>query len=621
MSELGVQKQNLLNQVKNQATIPLQTLVDLINRYKDLEAKDFQGYIDDTLLAQLYDACRDPKELELWNQIVDTPRNTPEAIQEVQRKVSGYIQIFPNAPMIREARELMNRLPKELDELINKIQEDKEKEEIERKKKEALAREQRDWEMVERGNYNALQTYKAKYPQSVHLDELDDLMWLNTKNVMNYHSLSRYLSDWPCGRHAEEANQAVTESSEWEEVKRSGDLFRVDDYRDNHPNSQYINEVNALYFKLRDEELAKMKENPSEYSKDDVEKLIAADIFTKWQLEDEGLITDESWEMLQLDRSLFPNITEYQFEDPNLEAPAGCTDIYLFGTPGTGKTCLLMGLTGANGSRDQRGQSYTLNMRTQGGPYASALQQYVSAGITPGRTYGTFVTTINGQVNEVDKKGRILNHRINLVEMSGEEFALRIADNKEVSLSNMGTGATNLLSNENRKVFFIIVDASKEKVKCEYIEQVKDAEGNVIDERIRKKYIWQLDILNKFVGLFELPENQEIMKRVDAIHFVVTKADMLGEKNVRKEKARDLLLNTYAGPVEQLKNYCRLTKRINYSTDYRPLVFTFSLGKFYLGDVFIYDNEDTIRIVDTIRLVTGSTKEKSWWDKLKATLG
>ena len=364
-----------------------------------------------------------------------------------------------------------------------------------------------------------------------------------------------------------------------------------------------------------------MRENPSEYSKDDVEKLINADIFTRWQLEDEELITDESWEKLQLDRDLFPNIQDYQSEDPSIQAASGCTDIYLFGTPGTGKTCLLMGLTGANGSRDSRGQSYTLNMKTQGGAYASALQQYVNAGLTPGRTFGKFVTTINGQVNEVDRRGNVLNHRINLVEMSGEEFALRIADSKEVSLSNMGTGATNLLSNENRKVFFIIVDSSKEKVKVEYIEQVKDAEGNVIDERIRKKYIWQLDILNKFVSLFELPENQEIMKRVDAIHFVVTKADMLGDRNVRKEKARDLLLSKYSGPVEQLKNYCRQTKRINYSTGYRPQVFTFSLGQFYLGDVFTFDNSETIQIVDTIRTVTGSIKEESWWDKFKKTLG
>ena len=130
----------------------------------------------------------------------------------------------------------------------------------------------------------------------------------------------------------------------------------------------------------------------------------------------------------------------------------------------------------------------------------------------------------------------------------------------------MGTGATNLLRNSNRKVFFIIVDCSKEKVKVEYIEQVKDAQVYVVDERIRKKYIWQLDILNKFVGLFELPENQEIMKQVDTIHFVVTKAGML-------------------------------------------------------GDVFRFDSSETIQIVDTIRMVTSSTKEKGWWDKLKETFG
>ena len=621
MPVLGAQKQTLLNQVKNQPTVKLQTLVDLVNKYDDLMPDDFKGYIDDSLFAELKEAGRDPKEMKLWNEIQNTPRNSPEAIQEVQRNVAAYIQQFPMGPKVKEAQSLMSGLQQEMNDAIRARQEAQAEEERLRRQAEAAAREQRDWDVLERGNYNSLQSYKMKYPQSVHMDELDDLMWMNTKNAMNPHSLGRYLNDWPVGRHAVEAQTAMDGFAEWEEVKRSGDLFMVDYYRDNHPDSPFANEVNALYYKLRDEELAKMRENPSEYSKDDVEKLINADIFTRWQLEDEGLITDESWEKLQLDRDLFPNIQDYQSEDPSIQAASGCTDIYLFGTPGTGKTCLLMGLTGANGSRDSRGQSYTLNMKTQGGAYASALQQYVNAGLTPGRTFGKFVTTINGQVNEVDRRGNVLNHRINLVEMSGEEFALRIADSKEVSLSNMGTGATNLLSNENRKVFFIIVDSSKEKVKVEYIEQVKDAEGNVIDERIRKKYIWQLDILNKFVSLFELPENQEIMKRVDAIHFVVTKADMLGDRNVRKEKARDLLLSKYSGPVEQLKNYCRQTKRINYSTGYRPQVFTFSLGQFYLGDVFTFDNSETIQIVDTIRTVTGSIKEESWWDKFKKTLG
>lgn len=593
----------LLSQVQKQPTIELSKLVGLIHTYDDLTVEDFKDIISPVLYEQLVEAGEDPRAVELWNHICTLPRETPEQIQEVQRNLATYMQQFPQGRKAEEAQVMMNNMQQEMVEAMQRKQREQE-----------AIREQNDWEKLERGNYNSLASYKSKYPNSVHMDELDDLMWANTKAVMMVHSLNRYLNDWPTGHHAEEAARALNSYGEWEEVKRSGDIFLVDDYKDNHPDSPFVNDINALYYKLRDEELAKMKENPSEYSKDDVERLIAADIFTKWQLEDEGLITDESWEMLQLDRDLFPNIQDYMIEDPYIEAPSGCTDIYFFGTPGTGKTCLLMGLTGANG------QGYTLNMKMQGGSYAAALQEYVNAGLTPGSTFGKFVTTINGQVLEQDK-GKVINHRINLVEMSGEEFALRIADNREVSLANMGTGVTNLLQNSNRKVFFIIVDSSKDKVKVEYIEQVKDAEGNVIDERIRKKYISQLSILQKFISLFELPENQEVMKRVDAIHFVVTKADMLGDFDVRKERARDLLLNSYSGPVEQLKNYCRQTKRINYSTGYRPQVFTFSLGRFFLGDVFSFDKAETIQIINTIRNVTYAVKEKSFWDKIKETIG
>lgn len=603
MAIIGANKPTLLNQIKRQPTVDLQTLVKLVNQYEDLDIEDFRGYVSDVLLEQLKEAGRDPKEVELWNQIVSAPRETPEDIQSVQRLVVTYINQYPKGPKLAEANDRLRSLQNEMAEAAER-----------QRRKADEEREQRDWEALERGNYSALANYKNRYPNSVHMDELDDLMWTNTRNVMNQHSLNRYLNDWPLGRHAEEATRALNSFAEWDDVKRSGDLFLVDDYRDNHPDSPFIVEVNSTYYKLRDEKLAEMKKNPSEFSKDDVERLIAADIFTQWQLIDEGLVTDESWETLQLDRDLFPNIQDYQREDPNIQAPADCTDIYLFGTPGTGKTCLLMGLTGANG------QGYTLNMRVQGGPYASALQQYVNAGITPGRTFGRFVTTINGQVNETTRRGNIVSHRINLVEMSGEEFALRIAGNQDVAFTNMGVGATNLLANANRKVFFIIVDSTKDMVKVEYVEEVKDAEGNVIDERIRKKYISQLDILNKFVSLFELPENQEIMKRVDAIHFVVTKADMLGDRTVRLDRARDLLKTKYAGPVEQLKNYCRQTKRINYSTGYKPQVFTFSLGQFFLGDVFKFDTSETIKIVDTIRTVTGGVTERTFWDRVKDML-
>lgn len=604
MAKLNGQKQQLLNQVKNNPGVQLETLVRLVNQYDDLKIEDFQGYISDILYVQLLEAGRDVNEMDLWNRIENAPKNTPEEIQNLQRMVAQYVQQYSQGPKFTEAQSLMASLQQEMQEAMRRKQEEM-----------AAQREQNDWIVLERGNYNALHLYKQKYPNSVHLDELDDLMWTNSTIVISMHSLNRYLSDWPMGKHAEEARRALGEISEWEIVKRTRDLFKVDDYRDNHPYSVFKSEIDMLYYELRDEELKKMKACPTEYSKDDVERFIAADIFDLYELINNELLTEESWEILKRGRDEFPDIAQYQVEDPNLKAPDNCTDIYLFGTPGTGKTCLLMGLTGANG------RGYTLNMKVQGGEYASALQEYVRAGITPGRTFGQFVTVINGKVNETDKKGNVISHPINLVEMSGEEFALRIADAKGVTLADMGTGATNLLRNQNRKAFFIIVDPTRLKVKVDYRVEIKDAAGIVTSYAIRTKWVSQLDILNKFVSLFELDENQEIMKNVDAIHFVVTKADTLGETDKEREKrAKDLLLDIYEGPVQQLKDYCRRSKRVNYSTNYTPYVFTFSLGNFYLGDVFNFNNTETLQIVESIRSLTSGVKEETWWEKFKRTL-
>lgn len=601
MATLNGQKQLLLNQVKNNPNVQLEQLVELIHRYDDLKVEDFKGNISDILYVQLLEAGRDVNEKDLWNRIENAPKNTPEEIQNLQRMVAQYVQQYSQGPKYNDAQSLMATLQHEMQEAMLKKQREME-----------AQREQNDWLTLEKGNYNALHHYKQKYPNSVHLEELDDLMWTNSTMVISMHSLNRYLSDWPNGKHAEEARKALGEISEWELVKRERDLFKVDDYRDNHPYSVFKSEIDMLYYELRDEELKKMKACPTEYSKDKVDKFMAADIFDLYELMKNELLTEESWEILQRGRDEFPDIAQYQVEDPNLKAPENCTDIYLFGTPGTGKTCLLMGLTGANG------KGYTLNMKVQGGEYASALQEYVRAGITPGRTFGQFVTVINGKVNETDKRGNIINHPINLVEMSGEEFALRIADAKGVTLADMGTGATNLLKNKNKKAFFIIVDPTRLKVKVDYRVERKDPTGNVIGYDIRTKWVSQLDILNKFVSLFELEENQEIMEKVDAIHFVVTKADTLGETDKeRQRKAKEILLDIYEGPVQELKNYCRRSKRVNYSTNYNPHVFTFSLGNFYLGDVFNFNNAETLQIIEAIRSLTSGLKEETWWEKFK----
>lgn len=376
-----------------------------------------------------------------------------------------------------------------------------------------------------------------------------------------------------------------------EKAYAARDLLEVAAYRRSQPLGEKSQEIENLYNELREDELKNMIAHPSRYSKQRVDELVSNGVFSVEELKEKGLITDKSWAGMHLEREYLPDMNYFK-GNYDLRAPEQGTDIYFFGMPSSGKTTMLMGISAANG------QGYTIDMRTNGGPYAAALRQYTQAGIIPGRTKGNFVTVISGEINEENRRGKVNQRNINLIEMSGEEFALRIAETKEPSLANMGTGVTNILRNDNRKAFFIVIDASRPRVKVSYLDHEIEDDGV---QRVKTRYISQLDILDKFIVLMSLPENREIMEKVDAIHFIVTKSDAMGSPEERDEKAAEMIHSQYISVVEQLKNFCRSTRRINRNYDFEPQIFTFSLGKFYLGDVFVFDPTDTLKIVDAIR--------------------
>lgn len=405
-------------------------------------------------------------------------------------------------------------------------------------------------------------------------------------------------------RIANELDPTV-KTPDWERIRQSRDLLEVAKFRNEHRDDPNADDIEEIYQSLRREEYEAMKAYPWRYSKAIVEDLLGQGVFTFEELQQSGLVTPESWKKVQLNREYLPDLADYQKLGLESQPNGLATDVFFFGMPTSGKTSLLMGLAAATG------QGYTIDMRTNGGPYAAALRQYAQAGITPGRTNGKFVTSISGIINEETYSGKVRSHPINLIEMSGEEFALRIAETKEPSIANMGTGATNMLRNENRKVFFIVVDASKPMVKVSYLDREIDEDGEP-SRQVRSRFISQLDILDKFVVLMGLPENQEIMSKVDAIHFIVTKADSIGNAGDRDQNAAELVGTHYLSVVEQLKYYCMRTRRINRAYDYEPQIFTFSLGKFYLGDVFDYDSTDTLKIVDAMREASTLGKRYSW---------
>ena len=495
-------------------------------------------------------------------------------------------------------------------------------------------KEKAEWENVDFINYDAIKQYLLSHPNTSFFFEAEGYMWNLIKDLSNIQMVQTYVNDMESfanlksalianyrsivDGHIDMARTAVKEYWEWQPVKNSGDIEKVWEYINNHPNSPFKSEIWFVFDSLKRDLLKDFKQNLSKpaYVKK-YNTLTNKGIISNQEFINANIITNDSIIKLNNKQHFLDNHPIDQNKVVT-EAPDGHTDVFLFGIPSTGKTCLLMGLLGSK-LLDYDSQKY-------GGDYGETLTKYRDAGITPNSTNENFVSLISGTLKDGERDGVL--HNINIIDMGGEAFSDKIADNPEggVTFEDMGIGATELLSNKNDKVFFIIVDPT-----VEIVEKVKeklqlDSNGNPIiledGTKLTNSYITyvnQKSIIKKFVDLFKQPENNYIMERVKAIHFVCTKADML--EGDREEIAKERVKIRHFAPLGSLLGLCSPKKyAINPRSNYKPMLYTFSLGKFYLGGVFDYDSYDSDKILNVVRNVTKGKREENFLDKIKSAL-
>lgn len=485
-------------------------------------------------------------------------------------------------------------------------------------KLEAERAEQAEWDAVDPFSTTDLWGYLSKYPNTIHKSEIDDNLW-NLVNQESVQDIQNYITMLPQGIHVREAQLILNAIVEWNNVKLTNDIFCVNDYIRNNPNTPFKNQAQVQLMGLKQQEIGMMRTNPNSYEVNRFLRLINDGIFSDHELINAKVMTETVLETLRnhdINADL-PDIRQ-AIENSRAECKDGYTDVFFFGVPSTGKTCVLMGMSRSN--------SLHINLASGGGDYAAALQQYTDVGVTVPRTPGTFVTTLEATISSVSDQGGAV-HKINLVEMSGEEFAFDIANNPDriFTFEQMGSGATQLLKNDNRKVFFLIIDPTANVVRINREIVVQDGFDEDTGEPITHTdlqycVVNQRTLIQKMVDLFTDPGNAEIMKKVDSIHIIMTKSDTLGNPVEREEKALNIFQQKFSGDIlKPLIDLCE-EYNINSRTNFHPNLYTFSLGTFYVGGLYEYEQTDSDRLVVAIENSTPSVKKKSWWDRLKETV-
>ena len=478
--------------------------------------------------------------------------------------------------------------------------------------REALAKEEADWNAVDPFSMTSLIGHLNKYPMSAHRDEIDENVW-NIIDKESEQQLQDYKVLFPKGKYIEKAKAMLEALDDWMRARNSGDIFVVYYYLKNNPESPYRDNACCFLKDLKHQEICRMRREPNRYDVSRLLYLVQLGIFTVDELISEGVMTENIWNTLNgidVRNDDLPDIYE-AMQESKVECSEGFTDVYFFGMPSTGRTCILQGLLCAT--------SLNVDLASSGGPYAEALRIYTDYGMLSPRTPDDFVTTLKTTI--ITGGHTPIKHNVNFIEMSGSHFLDMVEDYGEPSKEENNSDIAHLLHNDNRKVFFLIIDPTINNIKLNREYYDYDEQTGEKIQRLKHAVLNQNIFMQNIVKIFQDPANSDIMRKVDSIHIIVTKADTFGERLQRGEKALDYFNNHYAmNIVPPLTEVCR-DYHINSNSDYRPKLFTFSLGKFYVGGLYEYDATDSELLVNAISEVLPFPYEQmSFWSRLKNKL-
>ena len=473
-------------------------------------------------------------------------------------------------------------------------------------RRDALATEETEWKAVDPFSMMSLIGHLNKYPMSIHHDEIDNKVW-NIIDKESEQQLQDYKVLFPKGKYIEKASAMLEVLDEWMIVRDSGDISFVFQYIRKRPESPYIDKAYCLLMDLKLQEICRMRHEPNRYDVSRLLYLVQLGIFTVDELISEGVMTENVWHTLNnIDvKNDLPDIYE-AMQDSKVECQDGCIDVYLWGLPSTGKTCILQGLLSSS--------SLLLDLTSSGGSYAEALRQYTDYGMASPRTLDDSVTTLKTTI--ITDGHTPIKYNVNFVEMSGHHILDMVEDNSEHSKEENNSDIANLLHNDNRKVFFLIIDPTINNIKLNREYDEYDEQTGEKIHRLKYVVFNQKIFMQQIVNIFQDPANSDILRKVDSIHIIITKADTFGERLQRGEKALDYFNDHYGINVTQpLVDLCE-KYHINCNSNFRPKLFTFSLGKFYVGGLYEYDPIDSELLINTITAFEPPYRKKTFWSRL-----
>jgi hypothetical protein len=275
-------------------------------------------------------------------------------------------------------------------------------------------------------------------------------------------------------------------------------------------------------------------------------------------------------ELIRAVKDFERRVTDFAAWDKLPPLKQDATDIFFFGLPGSGKTCILASLFQY---MHREGLIVDDNINPVGNRYRDQLRQEFGLGILP---QSTQQNTENGYIlNYVPiglrnrEHGGV--HPLNLLDMSGELINITYRQQD-------GPGTIwerGYLTSPNRKLIFFVVDYAEH----ENSRRAKDGDQS-----------------SKLGAVLTLLDKKGILERTDGLYILVSKADRFPNGVDHGQQAKDFLLREYRNFVEN----CRDLKA-RHRDQFRITGYPFTVGEVRFGQLITaYNDRSPAFIVDRI---------------------
>lgn len=477
---------------------------------------------------------------------------------------------------------------------------------------------------------NTLQSYsdyllytslgKHKDEAQSKIDEFDDRKWTDVQSSLSANSLNSYLDEFPQGKHAVEA-QGLLADLPWLDTKRKNTIDAYVHYMQNNP-GKHVTEAQVAIRSIQDDNewenacivnvsqayrnylslypigkhaleaqtrinsgaageqfLNALRNDPNAYMAFEIQQKVGNGVISWNDIQQIfGYEKAEAIRNFQIPTELQNAIAPDKLQDDT-------TEVYFWGTPGSGKTCALGTIIS---SITRAGIIEPLPCA--GLHYMNQLSNiFVNDNICT-LPDSTKVDSIQEMImNLTDGKKR--QHRLTLIDLAGELF-------RSVYLK------CNNMLNDNEK------ESALEKV----ISYLKNRRNNkihffVVEYDAHNKKWFGLTMAQYLSFMIQFLKREEVFsKSTVGVYVLVTKCDKMNcSKEERPQKASEYVEQELSAFWNNLKRTC------DYAGIKDVKKLAFSIGEVFAQQLCVYDGADTNKVIDKLLTRTPAISRCFGW--------